>query len=113
MTASSLRGLNWFNALSGDATPVSGLPPSLKVADGQLDGQPARFIAVVPDPDNRFPRARQGLMNAQRLFAPAIGLARHIDNGDQRPLVLLVLIGADHLIPVSYTHLTLPTKRIV
>ncbi|MFB0700526.1 biotin-independent malonate decarboxylase subunit gamma [Pseudomonas protegens] len=75
MTASSLRGLNWFDALSGDATPVSGLPRSLKVADGQLDGQPARFIAVVPDPDNRFPRARQGEVG----LLEGWGLAKAVD----------------------------------
>lgn len=75
MTASSLRGLNWFDALSGDAPPVRGLPPSLKVADGQLDGQPARFIAVVPDPDNRFPRARQGEVG----LLEGWGLAKAVD----------------------------------
>ena len=37
-----MRGLQWFNALSGDAAPVSGLPNSLKVADGVLGDQPVR-----------------------------------------------------------------------
>ena len=60
MSSYSLRGLNWFNALSGDARPVEGLPASLKVADGFVGEQPARFIAVVTDPDNRFVRARNG-----------------------------------------------------
>ncbi|ROL67860.1 biotin-independent malonate decarboxylase subunit gamma [Pseudomonas protegens] len=60
MSACSLRGLNWLQALSGGAAPVAGLPPSLRVADAELGGQPARFIAVVADPENRFPRARQG-----------------------------------------------------
>lgn len=30
----SQRGLNWFNALSAGASEVTGLPASLKVADG-------------------------------------------------------------------------------
>jgi malonate decarboxylase gamma subunit len=60
MSSYSLRGLHWFNALSADAKPVDGLPASLKVADGFVGEQPVRFIAVVPDPDNRFPRARNG-----------------------------------------------------
>ena len=55
-----MRGLQWFNALSAGATPVTGLPDSLKVADGVLGGQAVRFIAVVPDAHNRFPRARNG-----------------------------------------------------
>lgn len=61
MSAYSLRGQNWFNALSGGAAPVTGLPPSLRVADSELMGQPVRFIAVVADPENRFPvPARRG-----------------------------------------------------
>ena len=50
-----MRGLQWFNALSTNATPVEGLPGSLKVADGVLGEQAVRYIAVVPDPHNRFP----------------------------------------------------------
>ena len=60
MSSYSLRGLHWFNALSAGAKPVSGLPASLKVADGVVGEQPVRFIAVVADPDNRFVRARNG-----------------------------------------------------
>lgn len=75
MSACSLRGLNWFNALSGGAAPVTGLPPSLRVADGELAGQPVRFIAVVADPENRFPRARQGEVG----LLEGWGLAKAVD----------------------------------
>ena len=44
-----MRGLQWFNALSAGATPVDGLPASLKVADGVLGEQAVRFLAVVTD----------------------------------------------------------------
>ena len=37
-----MRGLQWFNALSANATPVEGLPGSLKVADGVLGEQAVR-----------------------------------------------------------------------
>ncbi|NBA98457.1 biotin-independent malonate decarboxylase subunit gamma [Pseudomonas sp. R5(2019)] len=60
MSTFSLRGLHWFQALSEGAREVSGLPASLKVADGQLGEWPARFLAVVADPANRFVRARNG-----------------------------------------------------
>ena len=60
MSAYSLRGLNWFKALSADAKPVDGLPASLKAADAVFAGQAVRFIAVVADPQNRFVRARNG-----------------------------------------------------
>ena len=69
------RGLNWFNALSAGATPVSDLPASLKVADGTLGEQPVRFLAVVADPDNRFPRARQGEVG----LLEGWGLAKAVD----------------------------------
>jgi malonate decarboxylase beta subunit len=58
------RGALWFAHLTGAAAGSSkllpGYAPSVLVADATLGGAPARFIAVVPDPDNRFPRARSG-----------------------------------------------------
>lgn len=54
------RGLAWFSRLTDQASPVPGYTDALRVADARLDGHPARFIAVVPDPDNRFPRVRDG-----------------------------------------------------
>ncbi len=58
-----MRGLQWFNALSTGATVIESLPASLKVADGVLGGQPVRFIAVVTDPDNRFPGLYEKTVN--------------------------------------------------
>lgn len=60
MSSYSLRGLHWFEALSAGAKMLEGLPPSLRVADAELGGKAARFITVVADPHNRFPRARNG-----------------------------------------------------
>nr|BFE93352.1 hypothetical protein GCM10020185_38880 [Pseudomonas brassicacearum subsp. brassicacearum] len=54
MSAYSLRGLRWFEALAGDAKPLEGLPASLKVADVRLGEQTVRLLAVVADPDSRF-----------------------------------------------------------
>lgn len=53
------RGANWLRLLTDSAAPVHDWP-AVRVCDAQLNGQPARYIAVVPDPDNRFPRARNG-----------------------------------------------------
>jgi malonate decarboxylase gamma subunit len=75
MSTYSLRGLNWFNALSAGTKPVEGLPASLKVADGVLGDQPVRFIAVVADPDNRFVRARNGEVG----LLEGWGLAKAVD----------------------------------
>ena len=54
------RGAVWFSKLTGGSAVVAGYSPSLRVADADLAGQSARYIAVVPDPHNRFPRARNG-----------------------------------------------------
>ncbi|AZE86349.1 Malonate decarboxylase gamma subunit [Pseudomonas orientalis] len=85
-----MRGLEWFNALSAGATPVQGLPDSLKVADGRLNGQLVRFLAVVTDPNNRFPRARNGEVG----LLEGWGLSKAVDEaialGDKRPLIAIV-----------------------
>lgn len=85
-----MRGLQWFNAFSGDAAPVSGLPNSLKVADGVLGDQPVRFIAVVTDPQNRFPRARNGEVGLLEGWGLAKAVDEAIDTGDKRPLIAIV-----------------------
>ncbi|MGC6368283.1 biotin-independent malonate decarboxylase subunit gamma [Pseudomonas sp. K2I15] len=85
-----MRGLQWFNALSSDATPVSGLPNSLKVADGVLGDQPVRFIAVVTDAQNRFPRARNGEVGLLEGWGLAKAVDEAINAGDKRPLIAIV-----------------------
>lgn len=54
------RGQAWLDALSGRAVRSGGYPRSVQVADVELWGRGTRLIAVVPDPDNPFPRARNG-----------------------------------------------------
>lgn len=54
------RGATWFAALTRNGATASGYPASIRVADVKLDGYPARFIAVVPDQHNTFPRAQHG-----------------------------------------------------
>ncbi|PLT17699.1 MULTISPECIES: biotin-independent malonate decarboxylase subunit gamma [Ralstonia] len=55
----STRGATWMRALAV-GTPVARYGSTLQVVDAVLAGQPARYIAVVPDAENRFPRARNG-----------------------------------------------------
>ena len=85
-----MRGLQWFNALSAGATPVEGLPNSLKVADGLLGEQPVRFIAVVTDANNRFPRARNGEVGLLEGWGLAKAVDEAIARGDKRPLIAIV-----------------------
>lgn len=53
------RGAMWLRLLTGGANSSHDWA-AVQVCDAVLAGQPARYIAVVPDPDNRFPRARNG-----------------------------------------------------
>ncbi|KFF45327.1 malonate decarboxylase subunit gamma [Pseudomonas sp. BRG-100] len=85
-----MRGLQWFNALSAGAAPVEGLPDSLKVADGVLGEQAVRFIAVVTDPNNRFPRARNGEVGLLEGWGLAKAVDEAIERGDKRPLIAIV-----------------------
>jgi malonate decarboxylase gamma subunit len=54
----STRGATWLARLAGGERVYDW--PSVQVCDGELAGRAARYIAVVPDPGSRFPRARGG-----------------------------------------------------
>lgn len=56
----SKRGAIWLDALTYSTPLQPDYRPSVRVADARLGDHPARFIAVVPDPNNPFPRARSG-----------------------------------------------------
>jgi malonate decarboxylase gamma subunit len=79
--------------LTGGAGVVAGDLRSVCVADAPLGGEAARFIAVVPDARNRFPRARGGEVGIDEGW----GLALHVreviaaDNeGVRRPIIAIV-----------------------
>ncbi|MCI3208618.1 MULTISPECIES: biotin-independent malonate decarboxylase subunit gamma [Pandoraea] len=59
----SPRGAVWMRALTSEAVPcieTGDYGNTLRVVDASLGDSPARFIAVVPDANNRFPRVRHG-----------------------------------------------------
>ena len=60
MTNAISRGELWMTLLAPNAKRVEGLCPSVQAADGELNGETVRFVAVVPDANNHFPRAAQG-----------------------------------------------------
>jgi malonate decarboxylase beta subunit len=83
------RGRTWFEALAG--APSDGEPASVLCADGSVDGEQARFLAVVPNPEARFPRAQGGELGLEEGWA----LARRVrevvtEDGDRRALVAVV-----------------------
>ena len=91
------RGATWLAALTGNATILPGYPPSVRVVDAPLAGQPARYIAVVPDPESSYPRARTGetgLMEGWAL-AQAVHEAIAADReGAKRAIVAVVDVSS-------------------
>ena len=60
------RGRSWLDALSGGVTPEPIIPSVLSATTDT-----ARYLAVVPDPDNRFYRAREGQVGLTESLALA------------------------------------------
>jgi malonate decarboxylase gamma subunit len=84
------RGALWFRALAGQ--PAGAAP--VWSADAALGGELARFVAVVPDPSNRFPRATDNVVGLEQgwKLASAVREAMTLDAqaGTRRPVVAIV-----------------------
>jgi malonate decarboxylase gamma subunit len=87
------RGQVWLKALTGQDGIVPGGPASVRWGDAPLGKETARFLAVVPDPQNRFARARSGEVGLQEAWTLAKYVRETIDadaNGSRRPIIALV-----------------------
>jgi malonate decarboxylase gamma subunit len=84
------RGARWFRALAGE--PATKAP--VWIGDAALGGETARFISVVPDPDNRFPRATDNVVGLEQgwLLARAVRdvIAQDAKAAKKRPIVAIV-----------------------
>jgi malonate decarboxylase gamma subunit len=84
------RGARWLRALAGE--PATKAP--VWSGDAALGDETARFIAVVPDPDNRFPRATDnvvGLEQGWRLARVVRDvIAEDANAAKKRPIVAIV-----------------------
>ena len=92
------RGAIWLAALTNNAAPLEGYPASVRVVDAPLAGEAARYMAVLPDPDNRFTRARTGeigLIEAWQL-ARAVQQVVHEDHAlaVKRPIVAVIDVAS-------------------
>jgi malonate decarboxylase gamma subunit len=90
-------GARWLEALTGSSGLRDSAPRSVRVADAPLGAEVARFIAVVPDPDGRFPRARTGEVGLDE----ALGVARQVratiaedSQGTPRAIIALVDVAS-------------------
>jgi malonate decarboxylase gamma subunit len=88
------RGLRWFEALTEQSGLDQDTPPSVRSADARIGEEIARFIAVVPDAGNRFPRARHGEVGLDEGW----GLAQHVRGamraGKGRAIIAIVDVSA-------------------
>ncbi len=94
MTKLNSRGAVWLDKLAPNAPRMGGLCPSVQVADGELNGETVRFIAVVPDADNHFPRAAKGEVGLLEGWTLAKVVNETIDAdknaGVKRPIVAVI-----------------------
>lgn len=81
----SLRGRTWFHALSGVNTPATGDPASILATSAPLGDSTALFLAVVPNPQSRFPCVREGEVGLEEAYALASHLRRVIAEDHHRP----------------------------
>jgi malonate decarboxylase gamma subunit len=84
------RGARWFRALAGE--PSTSAP--VWSGDATLGGETARFVSVVPDPDNRFPRATDNVVGLEQgwLLARAVrdAIAQDANTANKRPIIAIV-----------------------
>ena len=88
-----LRGKAWFQALTGQTSPMKGDPGSVLAADARLGEDNARFLCVVPNAQARFPCARRGEVGLEEAYTLAARVREVIgrDNGEKKtPIVAIV-----------------------
>jgi malonate decarboxylase gamma subunit len=87
------RGLTWLQALTGQEGALSSTLRTVRVADALLGAETARFIAVVADAGNRFPRARHGEVGLDEAWMLAEQVRRAIaEDRNGRPRALIALV---------------------
>ncbi|KEA51050.1 malonate decarboxylase subunit gamma [Mangrovibacter sp. MFB070] len=88
------RAAVWLDKLASGAQRMPGLCPSVQVADATLDGQFVRFIAVVPDANNHYPRAARGEVGLLEGWTLAKVVNRTIEedaeNSVKRPIIAVI-----------------------
>lgn len=83
------RGRRWFEALAGNGVRIEAGPPSVLAADADLGGETVRMVSVVPDPENRFYRARSGEVGLDEGWAIAARV-REAFGPEKRPILAVV-----------------------
>ena len=88
-----LRGKAWFQAFTGQNSPMAGDPGSVLTADARLGEDTARFLCVAPNPGARFPCARRGEVGLEESYTLATRIREAIEqdkNVKKRPIIAIV-----------------------
>jgi len=91
-TPSTGRGTTWFDLLVKGSENI-GIIPSVRCADAVIDDRKVRYIAVVPDSANQFPRARSGEVGLLEGWAIAKHIREAIEedqHGEKRAIIAIV-----------------------
>lgn len=88
------RGRLWFEKLTGISDPKVGYVQSVLCADVNLGDEKVRYIAVVPNSNNRFPRARKGEVGLEEGWTVAKYvrevMEEDADKEKKRPIIAVV-----------------------
>ncbi|MDC9592754.1 biotin-independent malonate decarboxylase subunit gamma [Xenorhabdus sp. IM139775] len=88
------RGDHWFSVLTAHGKHHQVECASVKVADVIIDGQSIRYIAVVPDSNNPYPRAKHGEVGLIEgwTLAKIVNetLAEDADKSEKRAIVAII-----------------------
>lgn len=94
MSTTVSRGALWLEKLAPNAKRLSGLCPSVQAVDGNVNGEAVRFIAVVPDANNHYPRAAKGEVGLLEgwTLAKVVSetVAADANNSVKRPIIAVI-----------------------
>ena len=88
-----LRGRAWFQALTGQNSPMGGDPASVLTADVRLGEDMALYLCVVPNPNARYPCVRRGEVGLEEAYTLARRVREAIEqdeSGIKRPIIAIV-----------------------
>lgn len=88
------RGRIWFEKLTGISNAKTSEVSSVLCADAVLGGETVRYIAVVPNSNNRFPRVRHGEVGLEEgwTIAQYIREAIKEDEGKEKPRPIIAIV---------------------
>lgn len=87
------RGRVWFDALAGGTGKQADGPGSLLLAEAMLRGERVSYVALAPDAQARFPRARGGEVGLEEGWYGARAIQRIVEadrSGTKRPIITIV-----------------------